>query len=81
MKNCLSYALSLFRYRKDVYLLVRKSLHAWFPHFKVAYEFGDVLTVREYVPVAPQEGKPLPPLWFRGHVKTTTYHKKGESYE
>ncbi len=79
--NCLTWALSQWRYSNTVYLSMRKSKHSWFPHFKVAYEYGDVLTVREYVPVAPQEGKLLPPLWFKGRVKTTTYHKKGEAYE
>ena len=80
VKNCLSYALSLFRYRKDVYLLVRKSLHTWFPHVKVAFENGDVPVIKEFVPDDPIPRR-IPPFRFKGHTKTTVYHKKSESNE
>ena len=79
--NCLTYALSRWKYTDCVYLSMRKSLHSWFPHFKVAHEYGGLLIVKEYVPVAPVQGKPLPPLWFKGRVKVTTYAKTGETFE
>ena len=79
--NCLTWALSKWRYSNTVYLSMRKSLHSWFPHFNVAYEYGEVLVVKEYIPLEHQQGKPLPPLWFKGRVKTTTYHKQAEAYE
>lgn len=78
--NCLTFALSRWRYDGNVYLSMRKSLHGWFPHFRVSWENGDVLVVKEYVPDNPVRRR-IPPLWFKGRIRVTVWRKAGESHE
>ena len=75
MPNCLTFALSVWRYARGDHLVVRKSHWGWFPHFKVMFELQDgSLVVKEFVPVEPRKHR-FPPLFFRGEVKTTYYRK------
>ena len=75
--NCLKYALRVFRYESIAnWLQLRKSKHAWFPHFTVIFELdgGEILCRREYVP---DKARPrwCPPWLFEGHVNTTYYKR------
>jgi hypothetical protein len=73
--NCLTFALSIWRYGGGDHLVIRKSHWGWFPHFKVMFEMQDgTLVIKEFVPTQPRS-RWIPPLFFRGEVVTTTYRK------
>ena len=77
MDNCLTYALRTWRFgRASDHLLIRKSHWGWFPHFAVIFELQDgSLVKKEYVPIKPRP-RFLPPLFFKGVEKTTTYRRE-----
>ena len=75
MRNCLTFAWILYRYRNmRQYFSFRKSLWGFFPHFVVSEEHGELLIKREYVPTDP-ERKLFPPVSFDGKVITTVYKR------
>ena len=80
-RNCLTYALRLWRYGRKDHLVIRKSHWGWFPHFSVMFELQDGTLVRkEFRPVAPRRHR-FPPLFFRGEEITTVYRKINEMKE
>ena len=77
MDNCLTYALRTWRFgRATDHLVIRKSHFGFFPHFAVIFELQDgSLVKKEYVPLNPRP-RFLPPLFFKGVEKTTTYRRE-----
>lgn len=74
-RNCLVFAWTMSRYgRKGDHLLIRKSEHSWFPHFKSVFELQDgSVVIYEYVPLKPIDGKWFPPIFFHGKTIKKTY--------
>lgn len=74
MENCLTFVLKILKYRRQTdHLLIRRSHWGWFPHFAAIFELEDgTLVKKEYVPINPKP-KWIPPLFFKGEVKTTVY--------
>lgn len=70
--NCWIYALPRWfkGYRAGKYLIVRKSVHTFWPHVMLADSIAGVL-VEEFTPIAPLKGwrVALQALWFKGRVK------------
>ena len=80
-RNCLTYAIALWRYGRQDQLVIRKSHWGWFPHFSVLFELRDGTLVRkEYRPVNPSR-RWLPPLFFHGEIITTVYRRIHETKE
>jgi len=55
------------------YVVIRHSDWGWWPHFLWS---PDLQTFEQFVPVVPNHKKRIPPLWFRGYIKTS---KHGEN--
>lgn len=74
--NCLTFALSVWRYRRaNEYLVIRRSRWGWFPHFAVIFEREDgIIEKHEYLPLHPRR-KFCPKPFFRGYVKKTYYRE------
>lgn len=67
MNNCLLYALGKFM-REGGYLIIRKSRFGWWPHL---LHSSDLETITDFRPPAPSADRWLPPLLYRGIVRTT----------
>ena len=79
MDNCLTFAFRVAKYARTTdSLVIRRSHWGWFPHFSAIFEMEDgSLIKKEYVPIEPRR-RWLPPLFFKGVVKTTIYKKEKE---
>jgi hypothetical protein len=74
MDNCITFAFKAGKYRRERdHLVIRKSHWGWFPHVALMIELeGGYVIKREFIPDNPRL-RWLPPLFFKGHVKTTFY--------
>jgi hypothetical protein len=76
--NCLTFAIRVWEYSSQSYLMIRKSKWGWFPHFAVMFERGEVIEKVEYVPVEPRK-KYIPPLFFKGVIRRSLYKRVDDS--
>jgi len=78
-RNCLTFALSVWRYsRTSDSLVIRRSHWGWFPHFSALFELeGGLVAKWEYVPAYPRP-RWIPPLFFKGRVVKTYYQQVKE---
>jgi hypothetical protein len=74
VSNCLIYVVQRWLKARG-YVILRLSHWGWWPHFLWS---KDLVTFEEFTPAKPHRRRLLPPVLFRGRVRTSRAHEQQE---